>query len=126
MNKTAREMYAQQIQTMTMPMYKKRGETEELKQVKQSFRATEIKWQENNGGEEGLCNINYDILINRTAAGINSLELVLISLTGIEIGQKRVNNFAEYQIIAPIDFTKDIYPKEVFIDVISKKLEICL
>lgn len=99
---------------------------EELKQVKNSFRATEVKWQENNGGEEGLCNINYDILLNRTTSGINSLELVLISITGIEVGQKRVNNFAEYKIIAPIDFTKDISPKEVFIDTIQKTIEICL
>lgn len=98
----------------------------ELKQTKLCFRATEVKWQENSGGEEGLCNVNYDIIINRSETGIDSFEFVLSSITGIEIGGERIYQFGEYRIIAPIDFTTNIFPKEVFVDPIDKTIEICL
>jgi hypothetical protein len=97
-----------------------------LRQIKQSFRATDVKWAENSRGEEGFCNINYDILINRTSAGINSFEFVLISITGIEIRGNIINKFAEYKVTADIHSVLDISPKSVFIDPISKTIEIHL
>lgn len=98
-----------------------------LKKVGIHFIANDIKWQENHCGEEGRCKVQFAINAVRDSSGISYLEFELKTITGLIIGWQIVNWQKEnYKVIAPIDFTKHIYIKEIFVDPIERTIEIIL